>query len=557
MTDSPEALDRPRISAVTNEDGTGQVTVDGTVHPVKARDAAGARKAVLTTVVLVAQEYGRPVKVAASGSDGVRQLVVSPDGTVEEAVESTVPPSDRSPQAAPPIPPVPPLPPLPPVGAVPSAAPASGDAPTAPTFAPLVTSVPKSMPAAPAAPAPAAPAPAPVEPAAPAPASRSTAAPTEPAAPAAPEPMASTPVPAAPAPAPAAAAPSPGVPAAPVAEVPPAPAAAPVPADAAASDPAAEPSLTRREARLLTARDFAETARPVGPAPATEGLRGGMNRLGFRLAPGKQEQAKRDRRETVQRAFAGRKTIAVIGEKGGVGKTTTTYLLGATLGRVRGGSVLAWDNNEFKGTLGIRSLPSPDHDHTAIDLLDHVQSVGTGQLSSPDLIDFVRAQGENKFDVLASQSLDGDSDVIDEEAFGLLHETLSRSYRVIIVDTGNNSKAGTWQSAVAAADVLVLTTIVKEDSARTLASMADTLIAHGHEEKLRNAVTVMSHPSPTSYPDLERRLTNHMGQLTRQVVSVPFDAALDRGDVIDYEALSSDSREAWLEVTAAVAEGLR
>ncbi|MBO3663426.1 AAA family ATPase [Microbacterium sp. NEAU-LLB] len=291
--------------------------------------------------------------------------------------------------------------------------------------------------------------------------------------------------------------------------------------------------------------------------PAQEGFRGGMNKLGFRLKPGKAEQLTRDRREAVQRAFSGRKTIAVIGEKGGVGKTTTTYLLGATLGRVRGGSVLAWDNNEFKGTLGIRSLPAADHDHTAIDLLEHVHLHGAGELSSSDLIDFVRPQGENKFDVLASQSLDGDSDVIDEEAFGLLHDTLSRSYRVIIIDTGNNSKAGTWQSAVAEADVLVLTTIVKEDSARTLASMADTLVSHGFEEKLRNAVTVMSHPSPTSYPDLEKRLTNHMGQLTRQVVSVPFDPALDRGDVIDYDALSEESREAWLEVTACVAAGLR
>jgi MinD-like ATPase involved in chromosome partitioning or flagellar assembly len=458
--------DRPRISVVTNEDGTGSVTVDGAVRTVKARDAAGAREAVLAVVVEVAQQHGREVRVAASSSDGVSALIVAPDGSVEEGVEAT---------------------------------------------ADLVTAVPVTPPTLAEAPA------AVAETTAPAPAPAVT--------------TAAVPVPA------------------PVAE---APSVSPAPVAAASDDP----SLTRRDARLLTARDFAESAKPQEPAPAVEGFRGGLNRIGFRLAPGPKEQAKRDRRDTIQQAFTGRKTIAVIGEKGGVGKTTTTYLLGATLGRVRGGSVLAWDNNEYKGTLGIRSLPAPSHDRTAIDLLRHLDD-RPAQLTSADLIDFVRGQRDNKFDVLASQNLDGDSEVIDEQAFGLLHDTLSGSYRVIIVDTGNNSKAGTWQSAVAAADVLVLTTIVKEDSARTLASMADTLVAHGHEAKLRNAVTVMSHPSPTSHPDLEKRLTRHMGELTRKVVPVPFDVALDRGDVIDYDALSDQSREAWMEVTAAVAAGLR
>lgn len=469
--------DRPRISVVTNDDGTGSVTVDGSMRTVNARDAAGAREAVLALVVEVAQQHGRPVRVAASGSEGVSALIVAPDGSVEEGIEAddlgaTAPQPAASSVTAPPVTTQPA-----------TAAPATTTSlPVAPTIA-VPTAAPTAAPAAAL----------PSEPA------TSTAAP------------------------------------------------------AAASD---EQSFTRRDARLLTARDFAESAQTPTRILATEGVRGGFNKIGFRLAPGKKEQAKRDRHDTIQRAFTGRKTIAVIGEKGGVGKTTTTYLLGATLGRVRGGSVLAWDNNEYKGTLGIRSLTAPSHDRTAIDLLRHVHE-GSGQLSSADLIDFVRGQRDNKFDVLASQNLDGDSDVIDEEAFGLLHDTLSGSYRVIIVDTGNNSKAGTWQSAVAAADVLVLTTIVKEDSARTLASMADTLVAHGHEAKLRNAVTVMSHPSPTSHPDLEQRLTRHMGELTRQVVAVPFDVSLDRGDVIDYDALTDASREAWMEVTAAVAAGLR
>lgn len=333
---------------------------------------------------------------------------------------------------------------------------------------------------------------------------------------------------------------------------------APVPSAAAQSDEETESVPVTRRERRLTARDFAATMPEAPAAPAAEGWRGSLNRASggaLRLAPGTLELNHRQRRASIQRGIAGHKTILVLNEKGGVGKTTVTWCLGATLGRVRGGTVLAWDNNEYKGTLGIRSQPAA-HDHTARDLLNYVGNF-TDTRHTGELVNFVRPQGENKFDVLASQSLDGDSDVIDAAAFRELHASLSPFYRLIVVDSGNNSRAETWQAAVEAADVLVLATIVKEDSSRTLASLADTLIAQGHEDKLANAVTVMGHTSPTNYPDLEKRLEEHMGQLTRSVVSIPYDAALDRGDVIDYDALTLASREAWLTAAAAVMDGLK
>src|SRR5690625_6213604 len=37
----------------------------------------------------------------------------------------------------------------------------------------------------------------------------------------------------------------------------------------------------------------------------------------------------------------------------------------------RGGNVLAWDNNETRGTLGWRGIPS-DHNRTAVDLLQNI-----------------------------------------------------------------------------------------------------------------------------------------------------------------------------------------
>jgi len=349
------------------------------------------------------------------------------------------------------------------------------------------------------------------------------------------------------------------------APVAPAPVSQPAPAsvapDAAGAEPAPDAAVavpqTRREARL-TARDFALSKPAPKMAPALEGWQGGLNRVSggaLRLAPGAAEVTRRDRRNSIQRGIAGHKTIAVIGEKGGVGKTTTTYMLGAVLGRVRGGTILAWDNNEFNGTLGDRSYEAA-HDHTARDLLGHIDTF-TAQAHQAELVNFVRPQRDNKFDVLASQSLDSATDVIDADAFRKLHAALTRFYRVIVVDTGNNSKATTWQAAVEAADQLVLTSLAKEDASRKIASLADTLVEQGYADKLANAVTLIGHTSPVDYPELEQRLRDHMGQLTRAVVSVPFDPGFDQGDVIEYAALGRESQEAWLEAAAAVMDGLR
>ena len=46
------------------------------------------------------------------------------------------------------------------------------------------------------------------------------------------------------------------------------------------------------------------------------------------------------------------RVLAFANPKGGVHKTTATVLAAATIGSVRGRGVLAWDDNELRGTLG-------------------------------------------------------------------------------------------------------------------------------------------------------------------------------------------------------------
>jgi len=302
------------------------------------------------------------------------------------------------------------------------------------------------------------------------------------------------------------------------------------------------------------------TARPPVPVePAQQGWQARIQWLTGGLIhprPGRAEREYRSEVASIQRGLDGPKTIVVVNPKGGGTKTTVTMLLAATLGIHRGGYTLAWDNNETRGTLGWRANPVR-HTNTAVDLLrdldrfDDVRGARVG-----DLDNYVRAQGSTQFDVLASDEDAASAASIDADAFNRLHATLARFYRLIVIDTGNNMRASNWQAAVAAADQLVIVSTVREDTAQSAAWLIDALRATGQQDIVERAVTVLTAPARTADPALSRRLHDHFGALTRTVMDVPHDAVLVPGGPIIYDALSAETRKAWLRVSAAVADGL-
>jgi hypothetical protein len=90
----------PRIDAIVREDGSGEVTIDGTFHPITAGSLEEARVEVLRKVTENAARVGRPVRASATGPEGLWNLIVHPDGTVvPEEDEPT--PSAPTPQAPP------------------------------------------------------------------------------------------------------------------------------------------------------------------------------------------------------------------------------------------------------------------------------------------------------------------------------------------------------------------------------------------------------------------------------------------------------------------------
>ncbi len=349
-----------------------------------------------------------------------------------------------------------------------------------------------------------------------------------------------------------------GPPAAPAGEAPSlqASTAAPLRSTTARRDPALRDPVQRM---TPTVEDLLGSRADRIKPRATEGWQGAVRRAtagAVSPRPGKAEQSRLDRERLVQRRLDGPRTIVILNPKGGAHKTTSTLLLAATFGTQRGGATLAWDNNETRGTLGWRAQNAPHH-RTAVDLLEHLDSFAEPSQASLAALDtYVRTQVDARFDVLASDEDAAASSSIDAAAFDRLHGVLSRYYRLLIVDTGNNMRASNWVAAVSAADQLVIVSTVREDTAASAAWLLDGLREKGFDQKIDEAVTILAAPSAKPDRKLAERLERHFAQVTADVVHVPFDAALVDGGPIDFDALSPETRDAWLTVAASIAQRL-
>jgi MinD-like ATPase involved in chromosome partitioning or flagellar assembly len=298
----------------------------------------------------------------------------------------------------------------------------------------------------------------------------------------------------------------------------------------------------------------AKAAQPPVP-PSTILWRRALNK-----GPSAEEQARRADIATIQGDIDDSRTVVFVNTKGGTGKTTAVRQVAATCGRARGGYVLAWDDNETTGNLGSRTLrPS----RTVVDLIrdlprfnDPVHS-GVGDLAA-----YVGAQGDDRFDVLASSLSAADMEDIGGEEFDRVRAVLARWYRLILVDTGNNMRATNYQAALDACDQLVIVAKVAEDAGEGAARLVEDLRTLGRGKLVDQAVTVLTpgadlsgwkrrharHARDTVHVNLRQHFEAH----TRAVLDVPFDPALVSGALIEQRLLSAATVRAWERVAATI-----
>ena len=232
--------------------------------------------------------------------------------------------------------------------------------------------------------------------------------------------------------------------------------------------------------------------------------------------------------------------------------TPLSAVLAGAFGLERGGGVVAWDNNELRGALGLRTA-SGGHSTTVRDLLDVGTAADTGHRGDVDR--FLRHQQAGHYKVLASAD-GGDQPLVSGEEFFRVHNLLERYFDVIVIDTGNNEGAENWRSAIEVTDQLVVPVKWKATSCTIAVQMLEALEKRGLDRLVSGAVIVaMNGPGDASSKHRQRYL-EYFQERARAVIEVPTDAHIHHDGVIEHDALDPRTARVANTLAARVAEGL-
>ena len=265
------------------------------------------------------------------------------------------------------------------------------------------------------------------------------------------------------------------------------------------------------------------------------------------LGPSAVEMRERELVGRVKTPVNGCRRIAVVSRKGGVGKTTTTLMLGHTFASHRGDRVIAIDGNPDAGSLGYRVRRETTN--TVMSLLAH-----RDQIARYADIRAYTSQAPTRLEVVAADDDPRITEALREQDFFNALALLEVHYNLVCMDTGTGVLESAARGILRLADQLVVVTAPSLDSARAASSTLDWLEQNGHAELVAGAVAVVNAVRSRGLVDVDRVVAHFRGRC-REVVRVPWDRQLEAGAETALDDLKPATRAAYLELAASVAEG--
>ncbi len=313
------------------------------------------------------------------------------------------------------------------------------------------------------------------------------------------------------------------------------------------------PRATSHEEAPLDASAFTQEMmlRPKSRVPTS-----GWRRLVYQLSGGRVDPGpcpgEVEREALIARVknpVRGSRRIAVISRKGGVGKTTTTLMLGHTFAHWRGDRVVALDGNPDAGSLGYRVRRETEA--TITDMLHDASRI----TRYADMRGYT-SQAPSRLEVIASDDDDAITQAMGEDELVEAVRLMEHHYNLIMLDTGTGILDSATQGILRMADQIVIVTVPSLDGARAASLTLDWLEHNGYAWLVEGAVAALNQSREGTLVDVDRVL-EHFAKRCRATVVMPWDPHLQAGAESDLNALNEDTRTSYLELAAAVADGFR
>lgn len=270
-----------------------------------------------------------------------------------------------------------------------------------------------------------------------------------------------------------------------------------------------------------------------------------------KLGESPEQQRQRRWAALAKTGIARHRRVAVLSQKGGVGKTTNTTMLGHTFASLRGDLVVAVDANPDRGTLG-EKVGSPTG-KTVRDLLAFESE--TGISSWPDARQFL-SQAESRLLALASSSDPAVATAFNADDYATVASVLERFAPLMLTDCGTavtNDVLSGEGGVLDQADQVVVVCGAGVDEARSASATLDWMQAQRWRHLVDTAVVVVNKAptgrrSSVDYEEVEA----HFRTRVAGTVRVPVDEHLQAGGVASLERIDPATRRAFLELAAAV-----
>ncbi|TPW78043.1 MinD/ParA family ATP-binding protein [Schumannella soli] len=322
---------------------------------------------------------------------------------------------------------------------------------------------------------------------------------------------------------------------------------------------APEPAPVELEAESVEAApepvsvDLADLIGPEQVAPAAEGVRGLLGKVGLRLQPSARELAHRaaaaqleQHEATIRQATFPRAVgILVANRKGGVGKTPTSVILGGVLASIRGGSVAILEVSDDPGTLTFRAEGTPTRGIGEL-VTDAGSIRSAGQLAS-------YTAPQTSFASIIGTT--GPRPRLDRDAVTGTARVVDNYYGIRVMDSGNQPSSDAFEGALAVTDALVIPVLNSAEAVGEAIALIDHLrTLGGHHADLADQATILRlTDGRTENPALTENITTVLGQhrLTR-IYEIPYDAHIAERGPITLAKLQATTRIAFVTATAAI-----